>query len=423
MPAAHLASAARRTLVAALTTPLVGALLAPTAAAGATHGPVQSGTRQVDYHGLRVQVPVGWPVYDLARHPATCVRFDQSALYLGTPGPDQRCPAHAAGRSDALLVQPESAAVAARARADADRGMVTLRVAPARVLLTASRASGSALITRLLRGATTASGAPAQATVVGSAPRSLPPRWTWPWNTATRPIGPTVFTGRGFDTCAAPSSTAMRTWWGGPYGAVGIYLGGVNRACGDGNLSADWVREVGAMGWRLFPIYVGYQAPCARGSRLVSIDPDQPEAQGAADAEDAAQRAASFGIRSGSAIYFDLESYQPGDLSCRQTVLSFVSAWSRRLRALGFYPGVYSGAKSGIADLASCYLNAGYAHPSAIWIARWNNDPTLSDPLVPDRYWSRHQRMKQYHGSRTETRGGIAINLDPDAMDAPVARR
>lgn len=420
MPA-HLASAARRrTLVAALTALPVGALLTP-AAAGNSATATRSGTRQVAYHGLRVPVPAGWPVYDLAKDPTTCVRFDQNAIYLGAPGPDQRCPAHAAGRSDALLIQPDSTAAASRASASPGRDLVTLRVAPAQLLLTASRATGSPLITRMLRRATTTAGTPATARALHPAGRAVPPRWTWPW--VTQPSGPTVFTGRGFDTCAAPSTTAMRAWLGGPYGAVGVYLGGVNRACGDGNLSADWVREVSGMGWRLFPIYVGYQAPCARGSRLVSIDPDQADLQGASDADDAVQHATSFGVRPGSAIYFDLESYQPGDLSCRQTVLSFVSAWSRRLRALGFHPGVYSGAKSGISDLATCYLNAGYAHPSAIWIARWNNDPALTDPAVPDRFWSRHQRMKQYHGSRTETHGGVAINLDPDAMDAPVARR
>src|SRR5581483_373627 len=50
-----------------------------------------------------------------------------------------------------------------------------------------------------------------------------------------------TFTGLGFDTCTAPSLSALGAWLASPYRAVGIYVGGVNRACGDGNLSASWV--------------------------------------------------------------------------------------------------------------------------------------------------------------------------------------
>src|SRR5438445_12869536 len=72
-----------------------------------------------------------------------------------------------------------------------------------------------------------------------------------------------VFTGEGFDTCHAPSVKTMAAWWkSSPYRAIGIYIGGPNRACGDGNLSNSWVHSVNAMGWHLVPIYVGQQAPC-----------------------------------------------------------------------------------------------------------------------------------------------------------------
>jgi hypothetical protein len=48
-----------------------------------------------------------------------------------------------------------------------------------------------------------------------------------------------VFTGYGFDACTAPSTAALTAWTASPYRAIGIYLGGVNRACKDGNLTAS----------------------------------------------------------------------------------------------------------------------------------------------------------------------------------------
>lgn len=64
-----------------------------------------SSLRTVEYQGLAFDVPGDWPVYDLAQHPTTCVRFDVHAVYLGTPGADMNCPAGIVGRSDAVLVQ------------------------------------------------------------------------------------------------------------------------------------------------------------------------------------------------------------------------------------------------------------------------------------------------------------------------------
>src|ERR1035438_5368629 len=71
-----------------------------------------SGTYQVvEYHGYEIQVPASWPVYNLAADPARCVLFNRHAVYLGTPGADQRCPVRAFGRTEAVLVQPEQTPV------------------------------------------------------------------------------------------------------------------------------------------------------------------------------------------------------------------------------------------------------------------------------------------------------------------------
>jgi hypothetical protein len=65
-----------------------------------------SGFKLVDYGGLRFQVPAAWPVYDLAKDPARCVRFDQHAVYLGHAGTNQDCPSQLVGRTDAVQVEP-----------------------------------------------------------------------------------------------------------------------------------------------------------------------------------------------------------------------------------------------------------------------------------------------------------------------------
>jgi len=62
--------------------------------------------RVVSYHGYQVRVPGSWPVYNLAANPAQCVLFNAHAVYLGTPGSAQNCPAHAFGHIEALLIQP-----------------------------------------------------------------------------------------------------------------------------------------------------------------------------------------------------------------------------------------------------------------------------------------------------------------------------
>lgn len=46
--------------------------------------------------------------------------------------------------------------------------------------------------------------------------------------TVSRPA-PKVYTGRAFDTCTAPSASAMKAWHNGFYGAAAVYVGGKNR--------------------------------------------------------------------------------------------------------------------------------------------------------------------------------------------------
>lgn len=71
---------------------------------------------------------------------------------------------------------------------------------------------------------------------------------------------------KGFDTCAAPSKSAMKTWWSSsPFWNIGIYIGGANRGCSQPNLTPSWVTYVQTAGqggsWRLLPIWFGRQMP------------------------------------------------------------------------------------------------------------------------------------------------------------------
>ncbi len=60
----------------------------------------------VEYRGLQFVVPTDWPIYDLASAPKTCVRVDAHAVYLGSPGTKQDCPAHPLGNVETVLVVP-----------------------------------------------------------------------------------------------------------------------------------------------------------------------------------------------------------------------------------------------------------------------------------------------------------------------------
>jgi hypothetical protein len=227
-----------------------------------------------------------------------------------------------------------------------------------------------------------------------------------------------VFTGYGFEACTAPSTAKLQAWSVSPYRALGVYLGGVNRACKDGNLSASWVSTTLSMGWSLMPLYVGLQAPCVSqaGLQKLSTDPATAANQGRAAADDAVGRANLFGIPAGSPIYYDMEGYKTNNAACSQAVQSFVSSWHTELHALGYVSGVYGSAASTIRD-----VSAAAALPDNVWIANWNGvEGVFGDPYVSDGLWTNHQRIHQYKGGHNETWGGATINIDSDYVDGAV---
>jgi hypothetical protein len=309
--------------------------------------------RTVHFHGRPVEVPRAWPVYRLGRHPGMCERLDRRAVYLGTPAANQRCPADAIGRRRAILVE---AAGSARASA---------LPTPARIA--AASAGGS------------------------------------------------VFTGLGFDACSTPSSRSMAAWGSSPYRAIGVYVGGANRACSQPNLTAGWVSAQTVAGWHLIPTYVGLQAPTSSCSSCAKLSASRATAQGAEAASDAVAQASTVAIGPGSPIYFDMESYSPTS-SASAATLAFLEAWTEELHSLGYVSGVYSSSASGIADLVG-QIGSGYNQPDDLWIADWNGQQNTASSYVPANAWSEHQRIHQYAGGHNESYGGVTINIDNDYVD------
>jgi hypothetical protein len=376
-------------------------------------------TKRVTYRGYRIEVPDSWRVVDLARDPGACVRFDVHAVYLGHPGIHSSCPARILGRTEALLVEPidrvsKPRAGAVAAWAPAGKAAVstvparishelTIGVSQAGVLVTASYGDDLGTLEEVVGGATLTQDAQPAAEL---APATA---------AAATVIAPGTFNGSGFDACTAPSSATMQAWLSSPYRAVGVYIGGINRACMQPNLTAAWVDEQVTRGWTLVPTYVGLQAPCTGFARR--IDPASAASQGRTAAEDAVVNAGSLGMAAGSVVYYDMEGYSTIDSACRDTVLTFLSNWSTRLHELGYKSGVYSSANSGIRDLVGAYDSTAFVRPDHVWFARWDGVATVSDPVIPDTYWPNHQRLKQYQGDHNESWGGVTINVDSDFLD------
>ncbi|HEX6932746.1 MAG TPA: glycoside hydrolase domain-containing protein [Streptosporangiaceae bacterium] len=262
------------------------------------------------------------------------------------------------------------------------------------------------------------------ATVVAVLALASPAAIAEPATTVSYPAwaSATMYTGQAFDTCTAPPLTTMQAWLASPYRAVGIYAGGVNRTCAQPELTPSWVRAVADLGWRLIPIYKGLQPPCGGKPTDAKIIPSAAAAEGTAAADDASQQVKALGMFKGSAIYYDMEQYTTTNLPCRNAVLTFLSAWTKEMHKLGYVSGVYENLNFGARDLANVYNSTAYARPDALWIARYDLDPSLTGWAgIADDLWAVHQRAKQFQADFAATYGGVRLTIDADNLDAPVA--
>ncbi|WP_405855639.1 DUF1906 domain-containing protein [Streptomyces sp. NBC_00090] len=233
------------------------------------------------------------------------------------------------------------------------------------------------------------------------------------------------FAGKAFDTCEAPSLAVMKAWRSSPYGAVGVYFGGRGRGCPtQKELSPAWLASVHAMGWRVLPLFVGSQAPCvhAAAKRPYAIG-REPWSQGTREAGEAVQAARALGIGTSSPLYLDIESFRVEDAGCAATTLSFVRAWNREVRRLGYLPGYYSSAETGVRHIEEERRAGTEDLPSVMWFARWRGSPALyAEAVLHPQAWMPHGRIHQYAGNVSESYGGRRMVIDRNAVDAPVAR-
>ena len=229
-----------------------------------------------------------------------------------------------------------------------------------------------------------------------------------------------TYTGRAFDTCAAPSLSAMKAWHTGFYGAAAVYVGGRNRGCSQPNLTASWVKSVSTVGWKLIPLYVGAQPPCQSGSSPEKITATTAASLGRTDADDAVAKSSALGMKAGSPIYLDMESYDITNTSCNDAVLTYVRAFDKELRAKTYRAGYYGFTSSSAKAIATATDKTDL--PGNLWYALWDKaNTTTSDWPWGSTQFTGHSRAHQYMVNSKETIGGYTITVDRDAWDAPVA--
>jgi hypothetical protein len=229
-----------------------------------------------------------------------------------------------------------------------------------------------------------------------------------------------TYTGRAFDTCAAPSLSAMKAWHTGFYGAAAVYIGGKNRGCSQPNLTASWVKSVSTVGWKLIPIYVGAQPPCQTGSSPEKLTASTAASLGASDAADAVAKASALGMKAGSPVYLDMEPYDITNKACNDAVLTYVRAFDKALRAKTYRSGYYGFTSSSAKAIANATDKTDL--PGNMWYALWDKqNTTTADWPFGATQFTNHSRGHQYMVNSKETRNGYTITVDRDAWDGPVA--
>ncbi|MEJ7636309.1 glycoside hydrolase domain-containing protein [Aeromicrobium sp.] len=247
---------------------------------------------------------------------------------------------------------------------------------------------------------------------------------------AAGPSAPGSFTGYGFDACVAPSQSVMDAWnTRSPYSAIGIYVSGSSRYCGDAyqpHLSKEWVAKNASHGWRFLPIHVGRQAPCFVNNpnsrvqkKRMSTDVPTARSQARADAAETVAALKKYGFGAGSYSYLDIEWYARTS-ACDNVVLEFADAWTEYLHGQGYKSGVYSSGSAAIAaiDAARKSGRTGFTLPDQMWIA-WGNNVANTDggPYLADEGWANHQRIHQYVLDVSVTYGGRTLNIDKNFLD------
>jgi putative cell wall-binding protein len=243
----------------------------------------------------------------------------------------------------------------------------------------------------------------------------------------------TAFSGKGFDTCIAPSSPQMDDWYAhSPYRGVGVYIGGASyhpdqdckssanpNPAPDGGYNAAWVQHQAATGWGMWAIYAGQQGPTLTAAGA------NPTALGVSDAADAVKKASALGFASGTTIFVDMEPYHEN--ATAQAVVAYLKSFGNALNGTGFKLGLYGTSgnpASGHSAIGDAAADPGLqAQISAVDVSgstsdQLNFNATTNDPYVPATDWGKHQRIHQYFLDVQRQYGtSPAIQVDEDDVD------
>ena len=381
---------------------------------------------------------------NLAKNPADCPDLGRHAVYLGEPGPDPSCPPDLHGKTENAWIHhanpagPDSIQATRRVHAGGQAARVNPDQAVTHTITEILPAAGAEV--SLSYGTSPALAHRIQSTIrVLARDHASMRSGGRAWNhagpaarTRTRhdarraakasalaQPGPlpaaapaqSLYQGAGFDTCGAPAPSTMTAWLASPYRAIGIYIGGLNRGCGQANLTAAWITTIQRQGWHYFPFYVGLQASCVLGQHDASITASKAAAQGNAAAVDAAAQAAALGIPKGTPIIYDMEAYS----GCTSEVVKFLSSWDAELHTEGYRAGIYE-SFSNVGDLVKA--SATMTEPDVMHYADWDGKATTASTYMPAGMWVSHQRIHQYRGGHNEKWGGVTLDIDNDQLDA-----
>lgn len=227
------------------------------------------------------------------------------------------------------------------------------------------------------------------------------------------------YNARGLDSCNAPTHAQMaafwhqtRWWW------WGVYIGGVNRACPNTNLTPRWIHRETRRGWGLQPIWVGRQAPCVSQGGLahMSRHRDRAYRQGREAARHAYRRVRHLNMNPHTPVVFDMEAFDTSKRRCLRAVKAFVRGWSHQLRAKTPVTPGYYGSSCASAVSAMWKLSP---RPAYVWGASWGSGRRVQRmSCVSHDIWP--HRLKQYTGGSRVTESGVTLNVDKDCAAGPM---
>ena len=235
-------------------------------------------------------------------------------------------------------------------------------------------------------------------------------------------------------TASTPASRRARASWTrgtsrSPFTAIGIYVSGNSRYCGDKyqpNLSKSWVATNAANGWRFIPIHVGRQSPCfknnpkSRSRRSTCRHRQHGAHAGRAEAKETIAALTKYGFGDGQLLLPRHRVVRPHhgvrQRSCSSSPTRGPSTCTARATSPASTPAARR--RSRPSTTARRPSAQGFTLPDHMWIA-WVNKKadTKGGPYLSDAGWTDHQRIHQYHNGVNVTYGGKTLNIDKNYLD------